>query len=351
MSIVLSILFAILLFSFLIFIHELGHFLTAKLSGVQVNEFSLFMGPAIFKKQKGQTLYAIRCIPIGGYCAMEGEDGDSDNPHSFGAAAWWKRLMILLAGAAMNFIAGMLLLAVLYAPAKGIVLPQIDSFTEQSLISGENGLQVGDRIVKIDGERVYIASDFSMLLSIHGGQSHDLVVERNGQLVELNDFAMPTYEEDGKRYYGFSWVVDTTFGRKVEAVWNTTMDYVRTVRLSFKMLLSGQAGFRDLSGPVGIVRQMSQTAEASESGLDAIMNLVNLGALIAINLAIMNLLPIPALDGGRAVCLLLTVAVEGITHKKLNPKYEAYLHGAGMVLLLIFMALITFKDVFAIFKR
>ena len=118
-----SIVFAILLFSVLIFVHELGHFVAAKLSGVQVNEFSMFMGPAIFKKQKGETLYSIRCIPIGGYCAMEGEDEDTDNPRSFHKAAWWKRLIILVAGAAMNFLAGLLILVAVYAPAKEFNVP------------------------------------------------------------------------------------------------------------------------------------------------------------------------------------------------------------------------------------
>ena len=125
-----SVLFAILLFSFLIFIHELGHFLAAKLSGVQVNEFSLFMGPAIFKKQVGETLYSIRTIPMGGYCAMEGEDTDTDNPRSFQKAALWKRLVILVAGAAMNFVAGVLLLGIVYAPAQQFVVPEIAFFEE-----------------------------------------------------------------------------------------------------------------------------------------------------------------------------------------------------------------------------
>ena len=120
-----SVVFAILLFSLLIFVHELGHFVAAKLSGVQVNEFSMFMGPAIWKKQVGETLYSIRCIPIGGYCAMEGEDGGSDNPRSFDKAAWWKRLVILLAGAAMNFVIGVLLMVVVYLPTERVVMPVV----------------------------------------------------------------------------------------------------------------------------------------------------------------------------------------------------------------------------------
>ena len=161
-----SVIFAIFLFSVLIFVHELGHFTAAKLSGVQVNEFSMFMGPAIWKKQVGETLYAIRCIPIGGYCAMEGEDGGSDNPRSFDKAAWWKRLIILAAGAAMNFLIGVVLMVIVVLmvsvclPGKQTAVPVIASFEDYATVNGENGLQAGDRIVEVDGEKLYSYSDF-----------------------------------------------------------------------------------------------------------------------------------------------------------------------------------------------
>ena len=351
-----TIIFAILLFSVLIFVHELGHFAAAKLSGVQVNEFSMFMGPAIFKKQVGETLYSIRCIPIGGYCAMEGEDEESENPRAFSRAAWWKRLIILVAGAAMNFIAGVLILLIVFAPAQQFITPQIAFMEEGCLLAGENGLQVGDTILEVDGEKIYVQSDFSMLLSINGGDVHDLVVDRGGERVYLDDFAMIKSEfpnEDGTSSlrYGFSFSLeDATFGNKMKYVWNTAVDYVRMVRLSIGMLFSGEAGVSDMSGPVGIVQQMSETAAASSSTAAALLNMLNFGALIAINLAVMNLLPIPALDGGRVVCLLLTTAAETILGRKINAKYEAYLHGIGMIALLALMAFITFKDIFVIFK-
>ena len=335
-----SILFAILLFSILIFVHELGHFAAAKLSGVQVNEFSLFMGPAIWKKQVGETLYAIRTIPIGGYCAMEGEDGGSDNPRSFDKAAWWKRLIILVAGAAMNFITGVALMAVFYLPAQMVVAPVIDSFAEYCTINGENGLQPGDRIVELDGEKIYVQSDFSLILGLNPGDVHDLVVERNGKRVVLDDFYMekhPVTDGTGtqRMMFGMNFTLEElSFGGKLRYAWYQSLDTVRMVRLSLQMLVTGQAGIADMSGPVGIVQMMSETAEASETSLDALLNLLYFGAFIAINLAVMNLLPIPALDGGRVVGLLITTAVEGITRKKIDPKYEGYLHGAGMVFLL-----------------
>ena len=351
-----TILFAILLFSLLIFLHELGHFVAAKLSGVQVNEFSIFMGPAIVKWQRGETLYAIRCIPFGGYCAMEGEDGESDNPRAFTSAAWWKRLIILVAGAAMNFIAGLLLLAVVYLPAQQMIVPQIAHIEEGCLLAGEDGLQVGDRFLSVDGEKIYVQSDFSMILSLMGGEYHDLEILRGDQKIYLDDFHMqraefPNGDGTTSLRYGFSFdIQNLSFGQKLKTVWFSALDFVRITRLSLSMLFSGQAGVSDLSGPVGIVQQMSETAEQSANAFAAFMNLVNFGAMISVNLAVMNLLPIPALDGGRVVGVALTTLVESITRKKLNPKYEGYIHGAGMILLLALMALVMFKDVFMIFK-
>ncbi len=352
-----SILFAILLFSFLIFIHELGHFAAAKLSGVQVNEFSMFMGPVLFKKQVGETTYSLRCIPIGGFCAMEGEDQESDNPRAFGAAKWWKRLVILLAGSFMNFVAGFLILLIVFLPMQQYVEPVIESFESFSTVNSQDGFHVGDRIVEVDGEKVYLQSDFSMLLSLNPGDVHDVVVQRGGKQVLLQDFEMqkhPETDENGNTYelYGINFTLkDATFADKLAYTWNSTLNTVRTVRLSLQMLLTGQAGLRDMSGPVGIVQIMADTADASETAADAFLNMLYFGGFIAINLAVMNLLPIPALDGGRAVALLLTTTVEAIIKKKVNPKIEGYIHAVGMILLLGLMAVIMFKDIFAIFKR
>ena len=351
-----TIIFAILLFSLLIFVHELGHFLAAKASNVQVNEFSMFMGPAIWKKQKGETLYSIRCIPIGGYCAMEGEDTDTDNPRSFQKAVWWKRLIILIAGSAMNLIAGILLFAVVMIPVQQVAMPNISSFQECCTFNREDALQLGDEILEIDGEAVYLNQDISMLLSLNTTGVHDITVRRGGEKIVFNDLSMAHTHtnEDGEEYqhygFGFGEAVDATFGIKVDQVGRLAIDNVRNVRLSLQMLLSGKAGLSDMTGPVGIVSTMNDVANQSETWVDALLNMLYFGGFIAINLAVMNLLPIPALDGGRVVALLLTTAIEGITKKKINPKYEGYIHAAGMILLLALMAIILFKDIFTIFK-
>ncbi len=349
-----SIVFAILLFSVLILLHELGHFVTAKLSGVQVNEFALFMGPAIFKKQIGETLYSLRCIPIGGYCAMEGENEDTDNPRSFQKAAWWKRLIILLAGSFMNFLTGLVIFAIVFAPVKQFTVPEIAQVEKGCTVVREDGLQIGDRFIEVNGEKIYVQSNFGTLLSIKGGEVHDLVVERDGEILEFKDYRMEKHLFPGEKIerYGFTFgAEEATFGNRIKFLWNMALDSVRTVRLSLQMMFSGQAGLKDMTGPVGIVQIMSDTAEASDTTQDALLNMLYFGGFIAMNLAVMNLLPIPALDGGRALFLLLTTLIEAITRKKIDPKYEGYIHGAGMVLLLALMAVIMFKDIFAIFKR
>ena len=351
-----SIIIAILMFSVLIFVHELGHFMTAKLFGVQVNEFSMFMGPAIWKKQVGETLYAIRCIPFGGYCAMEGEDEDTDNPRSFQQADWWKRVIILVAGSFMNLLTGIIIYCFLFLPESQIVEPAIVEFTECCTFNTEDGLRLDDVILEIDGEKVYSNADISTLLSFSPDGVHDLLIERDGEKLRFEDFAMTHLHEneDGTtyRHYGFAFgkAVEASLGQRMKFVWNTCLDNIRMVRLSLQMLFTGQAGLQDMSGPVGIVSQMSEIAEQSETAKLAFLNLLSVCAFIAINLAVMNLLPITALDGGRVVALLITTVIEKVIGRKIDSKYEGYIHGAGMILLLGLMAFIMFKDIFVLMK-
>ena len=256
----------------------------------------------------------------------------------------------------MNFVTGVLLMILVYLPAQQTVVPVIDSFESFSTVNGDNGLRVGDRIQEVDGEKIYVQSDFSLILEMNPGDVHDLVVERSGQKVVLDNFLMEKHEvvrEDGssQMLYGMNFTLQPMdLPGKIGYAWNQCLDTVRMVRLSLQMLISGKAGVNDLSGPVGIVQQMSVVAEASPTVLDAMLNMLYFGAFIAINLAVMNLLPIPALDGGRVAGLLITTVVEALTHKKIDPKYEGYLHGAGMLLLLGLMAVIMFKDIFVLFR-
>ncbi len=351
---VLYLLFAILIFGFLIFIHEFGHFLAAKKLGVQVNEFAICMGPVLWQKKKGETLYSIRAVPIGGFCAMEGEDEDLDNPRAFTSVAWWRRLIILAAGSFMNFLTGFLVVVALVACSTAFSRPVITGFFDNGGLEAQ-GLRAGDEIRKIDGERVYLYDDVSLLLA-HGDGVYDLVVRRGGEDISLPDLRLQKgdYVLDGQtvHMYGLQFGAreEKTVGSVLRTSWYQTIDFVRMVRLGLQDLFSGRAGINDMSGPVGIVGVMVDAGTTPENRAAGFANVVYLAAFIAVNLAVMNMLPIPALDGGRIFCLLLTAVVEKVSRKKLNPKYEGYLHAAGMVLLLALMAYVTFHDAFTMLR-
>ena len=350
------ILLAILVFSVLIVAHELGHFIAAKACGVQVNEFSVFMGPKLLQFQGKETVYSLRLIPLGGFCAMEGEDEESENPRAFTAAKWWKRLIILVAGSFMNFLMGLVVVFFLYGNAEAFVAPVLTDFFEDCPYASEEGFQPGDRIHSIDGNRVYLYSDVDLFLSRNAEQVYDIVVLRDGEKVALNDFELKRvpYMEDGEEVmmYGFYFgTEEATFANKLKNTWYHGIDFARLVWISLGDLVSGKVGMKDMSGPVGIVSVISETGNAAETVAAGVENVLYLGAFIAVNLAVMNMLPIPALDGGRVFFLLITTAVQAVFKKKIDPKYEGYIHAAGMILLLAFMAFITLKDVFTLFTR
>ena len=348
---------AILIFSFLIFIHEFGHFITAKLFDVKVNEFSIFMGPRLLHWGKGETEYSVRLLPIGGFCAMEGEDGDSDDPRAFTTKAPWKRIIILAAGAFMNFLTGIVILIVLYATATGFRTLEITGFLDGCPLEGENALQVGDVIEKLDGDRLYIFSDFSMLTERAGEKTMDVTVRRDGKRVTIHDLDMVKrdYTVDGEtlHIYGltFGGTEEKTVGTLLKNAWMTSMDFARMVKMGLLDLLTGRAGLKDMSGPVGIVDAVQETGRSAESTADGVMNVIYFGAFIAVNLAFMNMLPIPALDGGHIFLLLVTWIIESITKKKIDPKYEAYIHAGGLVVLLGFMLVVTFNDILKLIMR
>lgn len=334
-------------------IHEFGHFITAKLFNVCVNEFSIGMGPAIVKKQKGETLYAVRCIPFGGYCAMAGEDEASDDPRAFTSQKPWKRAIVLFAGSLNNFITGFLIVLILYSGASAFRAPSIEGFMDGCPYESAEGLQVGDRFVRIDGKKVLSRTDVSAYLD-DGRDYHDIVVSRNGKRIRLDDFYFVPREYEGHddgQYYGFYLGNENaTPGVTVRYAWYETLDFSRLVWQSFKMLTHGEAGVNDLTGPVGIVDLMAETGEQAETVGDGLFSIFYIGALIAVNLAIMNLLPIPALDGGRIFCLIVTWIIESITHKKLDPKYEGYIHTAGFIILIALMGYIMLHDIVRLVK-
>lgn len=350
------ILLAILIFGLLIIVHELGHFIAAKALGVKVNEFAVCMGPAIVQKTVGETTYSLRAIPIGGFCAMEGEDEASDNPRAFTSAKWWKRLIILAAGAFMNFVAGFVIISLVFAGAQGFGTPQVESVYPGSAME-EAGVRAGDVIWCVNGQRVYLDSDVSLLLSRLRSDRTDLVVKRGGARVVLADSLIEQreFEVDGEKrmLYGINLhVQEASFGALLRHSWYSCIDFSRMVWMGLSDLITGRAGLNDVGGPVTIVHTMSESGKAAPNAAAGIQNVFYLAAFIAVNLAVMNMLPIPALDGGRIFFLLVTLVLEKLLHRKIDPKYEGYIHAAGMILLLAFMAFITFHDVWMLlFKK
>ncbi len=344
---VLFIIIGILIFGLLVAVHELGHFAAAKACGVKVNEFAVGMGPAIVKKQRGETLYSLRCIPFGGFCAMEGEDENNSDPRAFTNQKAWKRFIILAAGSAMNFLMGYLIVLILFSNAGGFRAPVIESFMDGCPYESAEGLQAGDRFLRIDGKRVWQYYDVGDLLNA-GGETHDVVVRREGKRVKLDDYYMVPVEYEGQtqKMYGFYFGIDEpTTGNKLRYAGATTMEFVRMVADALRQLVGGKVSVNDLSGPVGIVDMMAETGEQAESVGAGLYDIFYLGAFIAVNLAVMNMLPIPALDGGRIFFLLVTALIEGVSRKKLNHKLEGYVHEAGMMLLLALMAYVLLHDV------
>lgn len=336
---------AILIFGVLVAVHELGHFTAAKLCGVRVEEFAVGMGPALWKKQKGETLYSLRAVPFGGYCAMTGEDGESDDPRAFGNQNVWKRLLILAAGSFNNFLMGFVIVLILQLSFGYVLSPAIVSFMDGCPYESEDGLQVGDRFLSINGHRIRNYNDVSRYLDAEG--DYDFVLERGGETVRLDGFRLEKRDYGDGRYFGFRFgqYEKAGFGLNLLESWETTKSYIAMVWESLRMLVSGQVGVNDLAGPVGIVDMMAESGAQQQTTRAGLSTIFNFGAFIALNLAVMNMLPIPALDGGRVFLLLVTAAIEGITRKKINPKYEAYIHMAGMVLLLALMAYVMLHDV------
>lgn len=351
---ILYILLAILIFGVLIAIHEFGHFAAAKACGVRVEEFAIGMGPLLWRKKKGETQYSLRAVPLGGFCALTGEDEASDDPRAFTSQSAWKRIIILVSGAFMNFALGVVIIFFLFVGARGFYVPVLTGFMEGCPYESAAGLQTGDQFFSIDGRRIYHTDEVSTFLS-RGGDEYDLVMIRDGKKVVLKDFHMVplTYEGQEKKMFGFylsNGVEKASFGKKLSHTWDTAMDFSRMVWISLEQLIGGKVSVKELSGPVGIVDLMAETGEQAETTGDALYSIFYLAAFIAVNLAIMNLLPIPALDGGRVFLLLVTWVIERITRRKLDPKYEGYIHAGGMVLLIGLMAFVMLNDIVRIVK-
>ncbi len=333
---------AIFVFIAVIVIHEFGHFIFAKINGIRVNEFAVGFGPKLFSKKIGETTYSLRLIPFGGFCEMEGEDSESDDPRAFGKARAWRRLTVVAAGAVFNLILGFVLCIVFVCSQPLYAIPQIAKF-EDDAVSNRYGLMAEDVIVKVDGRNVYTFNDLSYMFGISKDGVMDFVVERNGETVEVNDVSFAMEEQaDGRRYISLDFYLygeQRSFLSVLKNSVKTEISLARIVIMSLGDMLSGRFGLNDMSGPVGI------TVAIGDAARESFRSLIYIASLITVNLGVFNLLPLPALDGGR----LMFIFIEMLRKKPVPSKYEGWVHAAGFVLLMLLAIIIFINDIVKIF--
>ena len=349
------IILAILAYGILIIVHELGHFLAAKACGVKVKEFSVGLGPQLWHRQSGETVYSLRLLPLGGFCAMEGEEEESDDPRAFTRQSGWKRFLILFAGGAMNFLLGLLLICCFYSDAAGYSSPVIGGFQEGCPYEGD--LLPGDTVLRVNGSRIYFAANFQEEAARDPDGDLDLVIRRDGRRLRLDGYHLTPLDytmEDGsvRTLYGISFRVErATLFSTIKYSWRTSLGFVRMAREGLEYLFSGQASVSDVTGVVGLVDIINETGQSADTTSEGVREVVFLIAFIAVNLFFMNLLPIPGLDGGHILTLILTGIIEAVTGKKLDPRYEGFIHYIGLILLFGLMIVVFFNDIVRIIKR
>lgn len=307
------------------------------------------MGPVLFKRQKGETQYSIRAFPIGGFVAMEGEDEDSTDERAFMKKEPWKRAIILCAGAVVNIIFGLILMAIIISTSKtNIGTPQIAEFIGQNAQSQQEGLRAGDVIKEINGNKIYTTFDLNFFMMRDKDAVMDFTVERNGKIEVLRSVKFQTEKFKGKDVVIFDFKIvgiEKTFGSVIKYAGLESFSIARMVWLSLFDLITMQFSFNELSGPIGTIDIIADTAsQATKADYSGILTIM---AFITINVGIFNLLPFPALDGGR----LFFVLIEGARRKPIPQKYEAIVHTVGIVLLFALMIAVTFNDILNLIKR
>lgn len=327
-----TIVYAILIFCFLIFVHELGHFIVAKLCGVKVNEFAIGMGPALFRRQKGETQYSLRAFPIGGFCAMEGEDEESDDERAFNNQPAWQRALVLAAGSFMNLVTAVVLMIVI-AFCIGQPTTVIDQVTDGSPAQ-QCGLKHGDEITAVNGIDINKWTDATSIISEQKDSQITVTVLRDGSRLEFTPMA--EFDENEQRSkIGITPVMTHNPAEAVSSGMKNTWNMTVMMGKVLKQLFTGDVSVKELSGPVGIVYAVNESAKVG------VIYVVYLAAMLSMNLAIMNMLPFPALDGGRLIFLV----IRKITGKRVTDEMEGKIHFVGIMLLFALMIYVTWNDI------
>ncbi|SFU90966.1 RIP metalloprotease RseP [Butyrivibrio sp. INlla21] len=342
-----SIIIFFIIFGILVTTHEFGHYIIAKTGGIRVKEFFVGMGPTIWKKQKGETLYSIKLLPIGGACVFDGmdpvaEERESYDERSFLNAPVWRRIATLFAGPFANFIIAYILAVVLVSFSVWD-FPVIDKFTEDSA-AVEAGLQAGDKIISVDGEKVYMAAEVTLISQFAEGSPMDIVYERDGQ--QFSTTLYPKFSEKDHRYYMGVYLGEFKNIKGIQTLkyaWYEMRYNFKATYRSLALLVQGKLKADDVSGPVGMVKIVDDVYEETKPyGISSVLlTMLGLTVLLSVNLGVMNLLPFPALDGGRLVFQFIEV----IFGKPVPPEKEGYVHMFGMILLMGLMIFVLFNDI------
>ena len=352
MAPILTVILSLLVFEFLIFIHEFGHYITARIFGVTIKEFSLGFGPELitYESKKTGIKYKVSLLPLGGFVAMAGEDEESDDPNAFNKKPAWQRFIITAAGATVNIVAGFLAMIIIVcfinignttygAPMEEDLLNNLGyENVDDTYRSSYSGLQYGDEIVAVNGKKVKIYDELSYQIMRYGHEPIDLTIIRDGKRMVIEDVSFPTTEEQGQTFGIIDFKIT---GLKEKNFFSVISLSVRKAALVMRMcwesiidLITGRYTFEAVSGPVGISSAIGDAASAG------ILSLLNITVLISMNLGFMNLVPFPALDGGR----LLTIFIEMVTRKKIPAKIEGIINAVGFAILFTFMIIVLFKD-------
>ncbi|MBE6650440.1 MAG: site-2 protease family protein [Ruminococcaceae bacterium] len=336
--IVIKILVALLFFGFMILSHEFGHYITARIFKVGINEFAIGMGPKLLSKTSKKTgiVYSLRAIPIGGFVSLVGEDEENDREDSLNKKAWWKRFIILGAGSFMNILTAVVAMFILLSLSP--YYPSTTLAEVESSVLAEYGAAEYDKIVEIDGEKMSVFQDVSYKIASDGAEPLDITVERDGKEIVLEDVQFKTEEVEGILCGVIDFKVyakEKTFGTLVKEAFMQSFSTIKIIYSSIADLFTGKYGLEAVSGPVGTVNVI---AESVSLGFESILYLF---VFISMNLGIFNLLPIPALDGGR----LIFVIIEAIRGKPIKPEHEGIVHAVGMIILLAFMAVVVVSDI------
>lgn len=354
---ILPILIAILVFGVLIISHEFGHFFIAKKNGIYVQEFAVGMGPSIISKQIGETVYSLRAVPFGGFCKMLGEDESSFDERAFSNKSPLARMAVVAAGPIMNFILAFVLIFA-YNAFSGIITPVVTDVVQESH-AYESGLEIGDRVISINGESVNIYSDIALIMDGCNGEDVTVKVKKaDGHKEEYT--VKPSVSADGRWIIGFSATLKSPLlGEKIEGYERAdifeiiheslyrVIFFVKSTVIGFIRIFTFSISPDDIAGPIGMVQiiEDSYTIGLNYSILSAVLNVIYLAALFSANLGALNLFPIPAMDGGRLVFLF----IEKIRGKALDPDKEGIVHFIGFALLILLMVFVAFNDIRRIF--